>query len=102
MSDVLWPFLGRRLAGREIRHDAEKGTLTYPDYVPVDQMVADLLEAMADGRIEIRTCASCGEIRDINEEDGIFGDQENLERFVCGDCADRMSAREFYEKHLKI
>ena len=71
------------------------------EWVPVDTMVEDGLEAMSDGRIEVRPCGACGEVCDINENDGIFGDPRNLERFVCRDCADRLSAREFYEKHLR-
>ena len=101
VSETLWPFIARRIAGGEVRLDEERWTLTYPEYIPVDQMVADVLEAMSDGRIEARSCGSCGEFHDINKDDGIFGDQRNLELYVCGLCADRMSAREFYDKHLK-
>ena len=101
VSAALWPFIARRIAGGEVRLDEERWTLSYPEYIPVDQMVEDVLEAMADGRIEARSCASCSEFHDINKDDGIFGDQRNLEGYVCGLCADRMSAREFYDKHLK-
>jgi hypothetical protein len=101
VSDTLWPFIAARLAGGEVRLDAESQALTYPDYIPVDQMVRDVLDAMSDGRIEARACAACAEVVDMNKEEGIFGDPESLERFICSRCADTMSAREFYEKHLK-
>jgi hypothetical protein len=101
VSDSLWPFVADRIAGGEVRLDVARQTLSYPEYVPVDQMVADVLEAMSDGRIEARACAVCAEVVDLNRDDGIFGDPENLERFVCSRCADTLSAREFYEKHLK-
>ena len=100
VSDAFWPFIARRIAGGEIRLDEVRGTLTYPEYIPVDQMVEDVLEAMSDGRIEARPCSACGEVKDINKEDGIFGDPANLERFVCGLCADQLSAREFHDRFL--
>ena len=42
----------------------------------------------------------CGEYQDVNETDGIFGDPAELEEFICLPCAESMTAREFYEKHL--
>jgi hypothetical protein len=102
VSEELWPFIADRIAQGEVRYDRAAGTLSYPDFVPVDQLVADVLEAMADGRIEARPCVSCGTVCDLNQDQGIFGDLERMERFVCSVCADRLSAREFYERYLHL
>ena len=100
VSDALWPYIARKVAVGEVRLNEERASLTYPEYIPVDQMVEDVLEAMSDGRIEARPCSACGEVKDINKDDGIFGDPANLGRFVCGLCADQLSAREFHDRFL--
>jgi hypothetical protein len=97
----VWPLVLSRIAGGPVVWDRARGTLTYPEYVPIDRMIADVLDQIADGRITPLLCEACGEIVDMGADDGIFGDVENLEGYVCGTCADTLTARRFYEVHLR-
>ncbi len=97
----LWPLVLDRISGGVVVWDRARGTLSFPEYVPVDRMIADVLDQIADGRITPLICESCGDFVDMNADDGIFGDTENLEGYLCGTCADTLTARQFYDTHLR-
>ncbi len=59
-------------------------------------MVRRGLHELASKKIDFTTLET-----EADKDDGIFGDPRNLQHYLCGLCADRMSAREFYEKHLQ-
>ena len=93
-----WKFLFARIGYNEIVFDAEKGTVTYPEFVPLEDMIRDVLENL--DREQTVTCVVCRGIFDLNEEEGIFGDPERLDRFLCRRCSEATSARDFYFKYL--
>lgn len=47
-------------------------------------------------------CYKCGEWFDVNNDMGIFGDKENVDGYVCDECSDEMTAREFVEVINKV
>ena len=67
---------------------------TSPEF---EQRIFDGIES---GIYEIRLCEQCASYFDLNRTDGIFARPNELEGFICMPCAERMSAREFYEKYL--
>ncbi|MBN2492075.1 MAG: hypothetical protein JXQ29_14605 [Planctomycetes bacterium] len=93
-----WKFLLDRIAYDEIVFDATQGTVTYPEFVPLEDMIRDVL-AQLDWKQTV-ACVVCRGLFDLNEEDGIFGDPEKLERFLCRRCSEETSARDFYYKYL--
>lgn len=93
-----WQFVLVRVQMREIQI-GEEG-IRYPEYIPLEEVVQEILRAIDAEEIFLRPCIQCGEYHDLNEAEGIFGNFEALERFLCRDCAETMSAWEFYHDHL--
>ena len=63
-----------------------------PDRVPVMEMAIDW---------KIVRGLDCSGYFDLNRSEGIFGDPEELEQFICMPCAETMSAREYYETFVE-
>ncbi len=97
-----WAFLIAALDYKEISFDAVKQEIVFPEYIPIKNLLADLLEQIRQETIAARQCGVCRQYFDINKNDGIFGDEENLERFICRHCAQSLSAWDFYQHHLKV
>ncbi|MEQ8768561.1 MAG: hypothetical protein RL885_31940 [Planctomycetota bacterium] len=93
-----WQFVFLRLRIKEVQI-GEDG-VRYPEYMPLDDVIREVLRSIEDEEILLRACARCGDYHDINEAEGIFGNFEALERFLCRDCAEEMSAWEFYNDYL--
>lgn len=94
-----WCFIFKKIGYNEVLFDADKGTVTYPEFIPLEDMIRDVLEEL--DRDQTLVCIACDQVFDMNEEEGIFGDLENLDRFLCRNCSEGISAREFYFKYLK-
>jgi hypothetical protein len=95
-----WKFLVKQINYREIHF--EQGAIVFPPFIPFEEVVKEILQEIKDGEIETACCQVCQSYFNINQEDGIFGDPQNLDRFICKDCSLKISAREFYENHLKM
>jgi len=95
-----WTLVFSRIGYKEIVFDAEKGTVTYPDFIPIEDMIRDVLDGLDEE--QIIACEVCRQVFDINEEDGIFGDPDQLKRFLCRRCSEETSARDFYYRYLKV
>ncbi len=95
-----WEFLIKQINYHEIRF--EKGKIVFPPYIPFGEVVKEILQEIKAGNVETASCRVCQKYFNINQEDGIFGDPQNLDRFICKACSVALSAREFYEKHLKM
>ena len=93
-----WSFIFSKIGYNEITFNAEEGTVTYPEFIPLEDMVRDVLDRVDQEQTIV--CAACRCVFDLNEEDGIFGDPEKLARFLCRRCSEEISARDFYYKYL--
>ncbi len=93
-----WSFIFDKVGYKEIVFDQSTGEVSYPEFVPLEELVENLLEGL--DAIPTATCAVCRAHFDLNEEEGIFGDPERLEKFICRQCSETLSAREFYFKYL--
>jgi len=98
----LWALVLGKLHNSEIRMDPQTGVIHYPEFIPFEELVRDVLRRIDAGEITPRTCRSCRGTFDVNEEEGIFGDLDALENFLCRPCSETVTAREFYEKYLKL
>jgi hypothetical protein len=94
-----WQLVFSRISYDEVVFDAEKGTVTYPEFIPLEDMIRDVAQALEQE--QTATCVACRRLFLLNEEDGIFGDPENLSQFLCKACSETISAREFYYKYLR-
>ncbi len=93
-----WQFVLVRLHMRDIQI-GEEG-IRYPEYVPLEEIVQEVLRGIDAEEILLRPCCRCGEYHDLNDAEGIFGNFEALERFICRHCAEEMSAWDFYQDYL--
>lgn len=95
-----WSLIFSKIGYNEIVFDAEEGTVTYPDFIPIEDMIRDVLDRLDEE--QTIACEVCRQVFDINEEDGIFGDPQRLKRFLCRRCSEVTSARDFYYRYLKV
>ncbi len=94
-----WEFLIKQINYKEIRF--ENSRITFPPFIPFVEVVKEILQEIEEG-METACCRVCQKYFNIDQEDGIFGDPQNLDRFICKACSLTLSARDFYEKYLKI
>lgn len=94
-----WAFIFARVGYPEIVFDAASAVVTYPEFVPLEDLLRDVIRGL--DRDQVVACEECRGLFDIGEEDGIFGDPEKLEGFLCRRCSETTSARDFYYKHLR-
>jgi hypothetical protein len=95
-----WRFLIRQVGYREVTFDPQGQAIEFPEYVPLQTLLEEVLERLDRGEIAASQCQVCGTYWDINTDDGIFGDTRNLERFICRPCAERLSAWDFFQRYL--
>lgn len=93
-----WQFVFEKIGYSEITFDRQSGDVTYPEFVPMRELVESVLDDL--DRIPTASCEVCRGRFDLNENQGIFGDPERLKKFVCQACSETLSAREFYFTYL--
>jgi hypothetical protein len=107
---LTWAELDARLGARPAAHwryylralglpelELQAGGASFADYLPVEALLAD---ALASPKGDIRSCAECGEAFDIDRAEGIFADLQALEGWVCAGCARKLTAYDFFHKHM--
>ena len=77
-------------------------TIRYPSFVPFKQLAEEWIEGIEQGLYDVRQCVRCAGYFDVGKADGIFADPAEMEGFLCGSCADSITAREFFEKYLRF
>ena len=99
-SAALWEFLVRRMNYGEISLERESGKIRYPDYVPFQEFFRGLIEELDQGRADARPCGACQRVFDVNVDEGIFARPDVLERFICKECAEKLSAWDLFHNHM--
>ncbi len=97
-----WRFIIQNMDYPEIELDPEGERIRCPGFIPFKELALEVIDDLAKKKDDIKRCRACEHYFDINREDGIFGDPQNFERFICQGCAESMSAKVFFEKHLLI
>lgn len=90
-----WRFHLRSLGLSEMELQAQGAS--FPDYLPVEALLA---ESLTSAKGDIRSCAECSEVFDIDRSEGIFADLHALDGWVCAACARKMTAYDFFQKHM--
>jgi len=102
LEEEYWKFLIKQINYHEISFDDKKKEIVFASYVPIKDVVAEVLNEIEEGFVEVSGCCLCKKYFNINNEDGIFGDPGNLKHFICNKCSKNISAKDFYENHLKM
>ena len=97
-----WAFLIAQVNYSEVKFDQATEQIVFAEYIPLTGLLNEVIEKIRQGTIAVTQCVACQRYADMNKDDGIFGDTVNLERFVCQQCAQTLSAWDFYHQYLKL
>ena len=95
-----WEILATRIGMSDVRWAKDRQAIVFPEYIPVETIVADLLQEVDRGNMRLAPCAVCGQWHDGIRDPGIYSDPAGKGGFICRACAGKMSAWEFYHDHL--
>ena len=102
MEPSFWETLVSMLSYPDVTYDAASQTIRYPSFVPFKQLASEWIEGIEQGIYDVRQCVRCAGYFDMGKADGIFTEPVETEGFLCGRCADSITAREYFEKYLRI
>ncbi len=97
----MWKFIVRTINYPELRFDSTTDSICFMSYIPFTTLAKEWIAGNTEGLYDVRKCEDCGEYFDVNKTDGIYGNPGDLEEFICFPCAERMTAREYYERFIE-
>ena len=97
----MWKFIVRTINYPELRFDSTTDSICFMSYIPFTALAKEWLTGNTEGLYDVRKCEGCSEYFDVNKTDGIYGNPEDLEKFICFPCAEHMTAREYYERFIE-
>ncbi|PWQ94751.1 hypothetical protein [Leucothrix arctica] len=97
----LWALIVKMMAYPELTFDAKKETIVFEGFVPFQELAKEWIIGINDGTYDVQQCQSCDAYFDINTAEGIYGKPEEFEEFICIPCADKMTAREYYQRFVE-
>ena len=97
-----WVFIVQIISYPDIKCDPENGQITCPDFIPFKDLALEVIRDLECRTKDIKECQVCSMYFDINKEEGIFGDPNKLNNFICDGCSKKITAKEFYEQHMVI
>lgn len=100
MEPAFWEALVGMLSYPDVSYDPKTQTIRYPEFVPFGQLAKEWIEGIEQGIYDVRRCVRCAGYFDLSRADGIFTDPEERTGFLCGSCADSITAREFHDRYL--
>ncbi len=100
LESGVWSLLVSQMNYPDIKVDEEKGVITYPEFIPFAELFAESVKDLEKGKIDARSCLSCKRYYDVNIQQGIFARPNDLEGFICAECANSMSAFKFFHEYL--
>lgn len=100
LTPNMWSFIVRMINYPELSFDSDKNTIEIDGYVPFKELAKEWITSIQDGSCDARKCEACNDYFDLNSTDGIFGNPQELEEFICYPCAESMTARDYYERFI--
>jgi len=85
-----------------LRNDPASDAIRYPNYVPFEELAREYIEGIEQGIYDVRVCERCAGYFDLNRTEGIFSRPADLTGFICMPCAESMTAREYFERYLRV
>jgi hypothetical protein len=101
MEPGFWEAVIGLIGYPELTFEPASQTICFPGYVPFQALAKEWIDGIEAGLYDIRLCERCAAYFDLNHTDGIFANPTDLSGFICMPCAEAMSAREYFEKHLR-
>ncbi|MBF0381405.1 MAG: hypothetical protein HQL69_10325 [Magnetococcales bacterium] len=101
-SASYWIFIIQNMNYPEITYDVDADIIFCPGFIPFRELAVEIINDLDSRMDDIKDCQVCTMYFDVNKEDGIFGEPEKLNRFICSTCAQKISAKEFYESYMAI
>ena len=99
-TPAFWSFVVAQIGYEEVKFLADRQGVQYPEFIPVEEMIGDVLKDLAKGRFRPEACRLCKRTFDAIKAPGIFANRGEKTGFICGDCAKKLSAWEFYFDHM--
>ena len=93
-------FLVRSINCKDVKWLKKEQIIEFSEFIPLKTLLVEQLEK--NSQESVAQCQECSRYFNIDQEDGIFGDTENLRHFICSKCAHSLSAWDFYQNHLQI
>lgn len=97
----LWALIVKMMSYPDLTFDAKKETIIFEGFVPFQELAKEWIIGINDGTYDVQQCQSCNAYFDINTAEGIYGKPEEFEEFICIPCAEKMTAREYYQRFLE-
>ena len=100
-DEQYWQFLIKIINIKEVIWNADYKKIDFAEYIPLKTLINEVLERLPTDEFMVQKCQVCQHYFNVNKEEGIFGDSDNLELFICQPCAQSLTAWDFYQNHLK-
>ncbi len=97
----MWAFMVKTINYPDLEFEPATDSICYMSYVPFKALAKEWIAEINEGPYDIRKCEVCAGYFDVNKTDGIYGNPADLEEFICFPCAERMTAREYYERFIE-
>jgi len=97
----LWAFIVKMINYPELSFDDKANIITYEGFVPFKELAKEWIVGINDNTYDVQKCQGCGAFFDINTAEGIYGKPDDFEKFICIPCADKMTAREYYQAYIE-
>jgi len=101
LESGLWAFIVKKINYPELSFDANTDTITYEGFVPFKELAKEWIIGINNNTYDVQKCQGCGAFFDINAEEGIYGKPDEFDAFICIPCADKMTAREYYQTYIE-
>jgi len=101
LASGMWAFIIKALKYPELEFNQKTDSILYMGYVPFLELAKEYLAGIEEGTFDVRNCECCADYFDINKTDGIYGNPDQLEEFICFPCAEKMTARKYYERFIE-
>ena len=98
---AFWDMLVRKIGYSDIQYVRERQAIKYPEFIPLEAMIEDLLRDAVKGKFKPVECQLCHGSFDATKDPGIFAHRERQEGFLCRACSQKLDAWTFYHDHLK-
>ena len=101
LDSAMWAFIIKAISYRELTFDDKTKLVHIDGYVPFTELAKEWINGIADGSFDVRKCELCEAYFDINKEEGIYGKPDDFEEYICMSCAEKMTAREYYQRFIE-
>ncbi len=101
LEPALWAFIVKMINYPELSFNESTNVIAYEGFVPFKELAKEWIAGINDNTYDVQKCQGCQAFFDINTAEGIYGKPDDFEAFICIPCADKMTAREYYQRYIE-